>query len=32
MRPRSQGVIDAAIGDGIARGLAQYQGEIDDLD
>ncbi len=28
----SQGVIDAAIGDGIARGLAQYQGEIDDLD
>ena len=28
----SQGVVDAAIGDGIARGLAQYQGEIDDLD
>ena len=28
----SQGVVDAAIGDGIARGMAQYQGEIEDLD
>ena len=28
----SQGVIDAAIGEGIARGMAQYQGEIDELD
>ena len=28
----SQGVIDALIGDGIARGMGQYQGEIDDLD
>jgi hypothetical protein len=28
----SQGVVDAAIGDGIARAMAQYQGEIDDLD
>ena len=28
----SQGVIDAAIGEGIARGMAQFQGEIDDLD
>ena len=28
----SQGVVTAAIGDGIARGMAQYQGEIDDLD
>ena len=28
----SQGVIDAAIGEGIARGMAQYQSEIDDLD
>ena len=28
----SQGVVDAAIGEGIARGMAQYQGEIDDLD
>jgi hypothetical protein len=27
----SQGVVDALIGDGIARGMAQYQGEIDDL-
>jgi hypothetical protein len=27
----SQGVVDAAIGEGIARGMAQYQGEIDDL-
>lgn len=28
----SQGVVDAVIGEGIARGLSQYQGEIDDLD
>jgi hypothetical protein len=28
----SQGVVVAALGDGIARGLAQYQNEIDDLD
>ena len=28
----SQGVVDAAIGEGLARGLAQYQAEIDDLD
>src|SRR3954453_11132473 len=28
----SQGVIDAAIGEGIARGMSQYQGEVDDLD
>jgi hypothetical protein len=28
----SQGVIDAAIGDGIARGMAQYQGEVEELD
>jgi hypothetical protein len=28
----SQGVVDAVIGEGIARGLEQYQGEIDDLD
>ena len=28
----SQGVITAAIGEGIARGMAQYQGEVDDLD
>jgi hypothetical protein len=28
----SQGVIDALIGDGIARGMGQYQSEIDDLD
>ena len=28
----SQGVVVAALGDGIARGLAQYQSEIDDLD
>jgi hypothetical protein len=28
----SQGVIDALIGEGIARGMAQYQGEIEDLD
>ena len=28
----SQGVVDAVIGEGIARGLGQYQAEIDDLD
>jgi hypothetical protein len=28
----SQGVVDALIGEGIARGMAQYQGEVDDLD
>jgi hypothetical protein len=28
----SQGVINALIGEGLARGMAQYQGEIDDLD
>ena len=28
----SQGVVDAAIGEGIARGMAHYQGEIEDLD
>ena len=28
----SQGVVDAAIGDGIARAMGQYQSEIDDLD
>ena len=28
----SQGVVVAALGDGIARGMAQYQAEIDDLD
>ena len=28
----SQGVVDAAIGEGLARGLTQYQAEIDDLD
>ena len=28
----SQGVIEAAIGEGIARGMAQYQAEVDDLD
>ena len=28
----SQGVVDALIGEGIARGMGQYQGEIDDLD
>ena len=28
----SQGVVDALIGDGIARGMGRYQGEIDDLD
>jgi hypothetical protein len=28
----SQGVVDGAIGEGLARGLAQYQAEVDDLD
>jgi hypothetical protein len=28
----SQGVVDAVIGEGIARAMGQYQGEIDDLD
>jgi hypothetical protein len=28
----SQGVVTALIGEGVARGMAQYQGEIDDLD
>ena len=28
----SQGVVDALVGDGIARGMGQYQSEIDDLD
>jgi hypothetical protein len=28
----SLGVINALIGEGLARGMAQYQGEIDDLD
>jgi hypothetical protein len=28
----SQGVVDALIGDGLARGMAQYQGEIEELD
>ena len=28
----SQGVVDAAIGEGLARGMAQYQAEVDDLD
>jgi hypothetical protein len=28
----SQGVVDAVIGEGIGRGMAQYQGEVDDLD
>ena len=28
----SQGVINAAIGEGIGRGMAQYQSEIDELD
>ena len=27
----SQGVVDALVGEGIARGMAQYQGEVDDL-
>ena len=28
----SQGVVDAVIGEGIARVMATYQGEVDDLD
>jgi hypothetical protein len=28
----SQGVVDAVIGEGLARGIAQYQAEVDDLD
>jgi hypothetical protein len=28
----SQGVVDAVLGEGIARGMGQYQSEIDDLD
>lgn len=28
----SQGVVDAVIGEGVARGMAQYQGEVDELD
>ena len=28
----SQGVVTARLGEGIARAMAQYQGEIDDLD
>ena len=28
----SQGVVDAAIGEGIATGMAQYQSEVNDLD
>ena len=28
----SQGVIGAAVGEGIARAMAQYQAEVDDLD
>ena len=28
----SQGVVDALIGEGIARGMGIYQGEVDDLD
>ena len=28
----SQGVVDALIGERIARGMGQYQGEIDELD
>ena len=27
----SQGVVDALVGEGIARGMAQYQSEVDDL-
>jgi hypothetical protein len=27
----SQGIVDAVIGEGLARAMAQYQGEIDDL-
>ena len=28
----SQGVVNAVVGEGIARGMAQYQAEVDDLD
>jgi hypothetical protein len=28
----AQGVVDALIGEGIARGMAQYASEVDDLD
>jgi hypothetical protein len=28
----SQGIVNALVGEGIARGMAQYQGEVDDLD
>jgi hypothetical protein len=28
----SQGVVDAVIGEGIGRGMAQYQGEIEELE
>jgi hypothetical protein len=28
----SQGVVTALLGDGIARGMTQFQGEVDDLD
>jgi hypothetical protein len=28
----SLGVVPALVGEGIARGMAQYQGELDDLD
>lgn len=28
----SQGVIDAAVGEGVGRSMAQYQSEIDDLE
>ena len=28
----NQGVITAALGEGIARAMTQYQGEVDDLD
>ncbi|HZA58700.1 MAG TPA: hypothetical protein VE523_05890 [Solirubrobacterales bacterium] len=28
----SQGVVSGLTGEGIARGMAQYQGEVDDLD
>jgi hypothetical protein len=27
----SQGIVDAVIGEGVGRAMAQYQGEIDDL-
>jgi hypothetical protein len=27
----SQGVVDALLGEGVARGMARYQGEVDDL-